>query len=407
MQLYLARQAILSRNQNVVAYELFFRDGPENFFPNIDPHEATSKLIGRTHFNKGIKEISGGKRALINFSEESLLKRLPLILPKDEVIIEILEDVLPSDEVYQACVDMYRQGYVFALDDFVYKREWRRFLQLVKVIKFDLMHTPLEKIEPIITQLREKTKIKLLAEKVETQEEYLKAMDMGFHYFQGYFFTKPEMKTVHENESNQHLLMLIMRESAAKELNYRKIQNLLEQDSTLIYRLLCFVNSGGFPLKTTISSVKQAMNYLGDIQLRRLLALFVTAVLGNDKTPELTKMCVVRAKYCESICRKVAPNLVDSGFLVGMFSLLDAIMEMPIAKVLERLPMSVEIEDVLLDADDKNQTPIALALRSIKFLEKGSWHFTALEAKKLRVSSDFLNECYQEAINWAEHYNEV
>ena len=407
MELYLARQAILGRRQNLVAYELFFRDGPENYFPNIDAHEATSKLIGRTHFNKGISEISGGKRALINFSEESLLKRLPLLLPKHEIIIEILEDVTPSDEVYQACVEMYRQGYVFALDDFVYRREWRRFLQLVKVIKFDLMHTPLDQIEPLIIQLKEKTNIKLLAEKVETQEEYQQAMDMGFHLFQGYFFTKPEMKSVHENETNEHLLLLLFQESIAPELDHRKIQNLLEQDSALVYRLLCFVNSGGFPLKTRISSVKQAMTYLGDSQLRRLLSLFVTTVLANSKTPELTKMCVIRAKYCELVCKKMSPHQAESGFLVGMFSLLDAIMETPMTKVLERLPMSSDIEDVLLDEDDKNQSPNALALRSIKFLEQGSWHFTELEAQKMRLNSNFLNHAYQDAIKWSENYNGI
>lgn len=407
MQLYLARQAILGRRQNLVAYELFFRDGPENFFPDVDPHLATSKLIGRTHFNKGIGEISGGKRALINFSEESLVKRLPLMLPKDEVIIEILEDVSPSDTVYEACAEMYRQGYVFALDDFVYKREWRRFLQLVKVIKFDLMSTPLEKIAPLVSQLKEKTNIKLLAEKVETQEDYHKAMDMGFHFFQGYFFTRPEMKSVHENATNEHLLMLIFRESTKAELNYQRIQLLLEQDSSLVYRLLCFVNSGSFPLKTRISSVKQAMTYLGDIQVRRLLTLFLTAVLASPKTHELTRMCVIRAKYCQLVCEKIAPGLTESGFLVGMFSLLDAILEINMTKVLARLPMSEEIESVLLDEDDKNQSPLALALRSIKYLEQGSWHFTELEAKKMRVSSDFLSDTYQKALAWSEQYQTI
>lgn len=407
LQLYLARQAILGRRQNLVAYELFFRDGPENFFPDVDPHLATSKLIGRTHFNKGIGEISGGKRALINFSEESLVKRLPLMLPKDEVIIEILEDVSPSDTVYEACAEMYRQGYVFALDDFVYNREWRRFLQLVKVIKFDLMSTPLEKIAPLVSQLKEKTNIKLLAEKVETQEDYQKAMDMGFHFFQGYFFTRPEMKSVYENETNEHLLMLIFRESTKAELNYQRIQLLLEQDSSLVYRLLCFVNSGSFPLKTRISSVKQAMTYLGDIQVRRLLTLFLTAVLASPKTHELTRMCVIRAKYCQLVSEKIAPGLTESGFLVGMFSLLDAILEVNMTKVLARLPMSEEIESVLLDEDDKNQSPLALALRSIKYLEQGSWHFTELEAKKMQVSSDFLSDTYQKALAWSEQYKTI
>ena len=171
MKVFTARQAILNRKEQVIAYELLFRDGPENLFPQIDAHEATSKLIIRTHLNEGIRPMTGGKPALINFSEESLLCGLPLLLPSDQIMIEILEDTNPSEEVYQACRELYHKGYSLALDDFIYKPEWGRFLNLVKLIKFDLMQTPLEKIAPLVEKLKTRKKLKLLAEKVETKEE--------------------------------------------------------------------------------------------------------------------------------------------------------------------------------------------------------------------------------------------
>jgi len=148
MKVYTARQAILNRKENVVAYELLYRGGPENFFPQIDPHKATSKLIIRTHLNQGIGLITDNKPALINFPEESILSCLPLILPPKQVMIEILETVSPSDEVYQACKVLYHQGYHLALDDFVYKPEWNRFFNLMKLIKFDIQATSLSELSP-------------------------------------------------------------------------------------------------------------------------------------------------------------------------------------------------------------------------------------------------------------------
>ncbi|MDP2562750.1 EAL and HDOD domain-containing protein [Psychrobium sp. 1_MG-2023] len=403
MLVYSARQAILNRRSQVVAYELFFRSGPENFFPaDVDPHEATSKLIGRTHFNKGIRPITGGKRAFINFSEKSLIDRLPLLLPQEDIIIEILEDVNPTDDVYRACVELHRFGYRFALDDFIYKPEWKRFIRLVNLIKFDIQHTTLDEIEPVVKKLREKNEKKLLAEKVETQEEFDRAVKMGFSFFQGYFFCKPEMHSNHEAEANEHLMFLIYKETIADELNYKKITQLLEQDSNLIYKLLCFLNSGGFPLKSKIKSVKQALTYLGDDQLRRLLSLFVTAILASNKPVELIKMCVIRAKFCESVSRQVAPTLVESAFLMGMFSLMDAILDSTMHDVLQRLAVCDDVAEALLDTTERSQTPLSLSLRAIKYLEQGRWYQAEREAIKLRLDKKQLSKHYQDAVIWAE-----
>jgi EAL and modified HD-GYP domain-containing signal transduction protein len=402
MNVYSARQSIFNRKLNVIAYELFFRSGENNFYPaGTNDHDATSKLISRTHFNKGLVQITSGKPALINFSEESLIKGLPLLLNPQDIMIEILETVTPSDEIYEICRDLYKKGYSLALDDFIYKKEWKRFLKLVKVIKFDIMETPLDKIAPLITQLREKTKIKLLAEKIETNEEFEKAKKMGFHFFQGYFFCKPEMKKTGSKQiTNEHLLTQLYQEAISKNLNLENISNLFNQDSSLTYKLLLFVNSGLFPLKNKISSVKQSLTYLGDEHLKRLILLIVTSSLASNKPAELMKVGIIRAKCCEQIMNKVQPKLAEQSFLTGMLSTLDAILDSPMDVILDRLTIEDEICDSLLK--NNSQSHIAIALRVIKYLEKGSWHLTEQEANKLNLDYKSVSLLYNESIQWAD-----
>ncbi len=404
MNVFIARQAILNRKKQVSAYELFFREGQVNAYPeNTNHHVATSKLIGRTYFNKGIKPFTSGKRALINFSEESLLKRLPFLLPKDEILIEILEDVEPSDKVFSVCQELVKSGYSIALDDFVYKPEWKRFLTVVRVIKFDIQQTSLDEIEPLISELLAKTRIKLLAEKVETHAEYKQAVELGFHLFQGYYFCKPEMKQSQEIESTQMLLVMLLNEVKKKNINYSKIIGLLEKDCGLVYKMLCYVNSGIFPLKGKITSVKQAITYMGELQLKELISLFFTAVLAQDKPPELIQICATRAKFCELVINNLAPAICDQAFMTGMFSLIDAILDIPMRNITTRLSLDEIICETLLDEEDISQTPISMALRTIRHLENGRWHLSEREALKLRIPIETINQYYQQAIEWAEH----
>ena len=407
MDVYIARQAILNRRENISAYELFFRDGPDNFFPkHVDANIATSKVIDRTHFNKGIRPVTSGKRALINFSEESLINRLPLLLPPGDVIIEILETVRPNELVLEACREMRRKGYVFALDDFIYKKEWKPFLKLATIVKFDIMQTPLDTIGHLVSTLKKHSNLRLLAEKIETKVEYQLARKMGFHFFQGYYFCKPEMQKSKNINANQYILMMLYKEVVRPEMNYKKITSLLEKDTSLTYKLLCYVNSGGFPLKTTITSVKQALTYLGDEQLRKLLLLFVTAILSENKPQELTNLCVVRAKYCQLVANTIAPELSEQGFLTGLFSLLDAVLDVPMYQALERLPVPDEIIETLIDEEDKSQTPLSMTLRSIKLIEQNKWYLSEREAMKMRISTMELNKFYKEAVSWADCYKE-
>jgi len=404
MNVYTARQAIFNRKSHVVAYELLFRDSAENFFPKVDPHEATSKLIMRTHLNDGLMPITCGKPALINFCQESLLQELPLLLPNKQVMVEILETVEPSDEVFNACRKLYHKGYHLALDDFIYKPEWTRFFNLCRMIKIDLMETPLSKVAPLIATLKKRKKVKLLAEKVETQEEFEQAKEMGFNFFQGYFFCKPEMQEKKDVEGNQLVLIELYQEVMRKPLNVKALTGYFEHDVGLSYKLLRFINSGIIPISQEICSIKQALVYLGEEKTRKFIALITTAMLADKKPKELVRTAIIRAKFCELAAGRAFAALADEAFLVGLFSLLDAILDQSMESILESLALSDDIADALAEDSD---TPLGILIATIRLYEAGEWYRTENEAKKIGLNYKQLSKYYQEAILWADAYDRI
>lgn len=403
MKVYTARQAILNRKEHVVAYELLYRGGPENFFPQIDPHRATSKLIMRTHLNQGLALITDNKPALINFPEESILNGLPLILPPKQVMIEILETVSPSDEVYQACKTLYRQGYHLALDDFVYKPEWSRFFKLIKLIKFDIQATALSELEPLVKKLKTRKNLKILAEKVETKDEFLQAKNLGFHFFQGYYFCRPEMSENNEIDSNQPIMLSLMQECLKIPLNINRITSYFERDVALSFKLFKFINSGVLPLTQEITSIKNALIYLGETQTKKLILLLTTGILAENKPKELTRLAIVRARFCELIAEKTIPQLTESSFLVGLFSLLDAMLDAPLEQIVNDLPLAPEVVTALT-GDKPSQ--LKYILSTVTYYEQGSWYNTKRNAEMVNVDYEKLTDYYQNALVWANKYND-
>lgn len=402
---YTARQAVFNHKLHVVAYELLFRDGEENRFPQVDPHEATAKLIMRTHLNEGLSSVTMGKKALINFSEQCLLSGIAEMLPKESVIIEILETVRPTDEVFEKCLALYRAGYSLALDDFVYSEAWRRFIPLVRLIKFDITKTPLARIAPLVAKLKDRKNLKLLAERVETQEEFDLAKSMGFHFFQGYFFCKPEMRKGRDVNVADATLVSLYQELSRPQLNIPKISQFFEQDVGLTYKLLRYINSGILPLKTSITSIRQALIYLGESQIRKLIALLTTAALAKHKTKEVVRLSIVRARSAELTMKKVSPALSEEAFLMGLLSLIGTMLDRPLAEVLESLPISENIKEALMD--EKSQQPMRIVYNAVTLYEKGSWHLTTLECQKIRLSYDALAKNYQDALLWAKQYESL
>ncbi len=413
MQVYTARQAILNTKEKVIGYELLYRDGEKNSFPaNIKPHVATSRMILRTHFNEGLSSITGGKRAFINFTEDCLLADFPKLINREKVIVEILETVKPSDEVYQKCRELFKAGYILALDDFIYKPEWRRFLPLIKIIKFDISTTPLKSLPPVLLEIKKirqkgnmKNKIHMLAERVETKEEFLLAKKMGFDFFQGYYFCKPQMHSAKDVSLSESTLFNLYQELCRKELDIDKINQCFETDEGLAYKLLTYMNSGIISATQPISSIKQALVYLGEKETRKFLTLLTTTLMSKGKPKEVMRVGIVRARTCENTAKKVAPGVSSESFLVGLLSVLPAILDRPMTQIIEKLPVSEEIEKALLPSSPEEKSSVLrIILDATLLIEKGSWHLTSKECAKLRIDYDSFCEMHQEAIKWAQRY---
>lgn len=402
MSVFVARQAILNRNQNVVAYELLFRDSPENCFPGVSDGQATARLIMENQLNLGTRHITSGKKALINIGPESLKLDLCEFLPCKDVVIELLETIEPTDDTYDLCRKLFHSNYKLALDDFVYSPQWERFLKLVNLIKFDIRLTPLDEIPLVVNKLKKHKNIKLLAEKIETDEEYKLARQMGFDYFQGYYFARPAMIEQKDIHYNYGLVIAIYSEVMKPDPDVKVITGLFELDAALAYKLLRLLNSGVFPLQSQISSLKQALVYLGQARLKKFVSLIVTAHTARTKPIELMEMCVIRARFCELIASKVAKQVQGEAFLTGLFSLLDAILDKPMDLLVDKLPFPDEIKVAL--TGEKND--LYYILETVKAYETGSWWALEKAVSLINLDSAFLPKLYKQAVKWADSYKD-
>lgn len=400
MSVFVARQAIFNRKQNVVAYELLFRNSAENFFPDIEEGQATARLIMENQLNLGTRHITSGKTALINIGPDSLKHNLCDFLPCKDVVIELLETIEPTDDNYQLCRELFHKNYKLALDDFVYNEQWERFLKFIKLVKFDIAQTPLSDIAEIVEKLKQHKKIKILAEKIETQADYHQAHKMGFDYFQGYFFAKPTMHEQQDIDYNYALVVAIYAQVMKPSPDIKQISALFEADAALAYKLMRLINSGVFPIQSKISSIKQALVYLGHERLKKFVSLIVTAHTAGKKPAELMQVCVVRARFCELIAKQVSKSLAGEAFFTGLFSLLDAILDQPMSLLVEKLPFPDDIKAALLN--EKNT--LYYILNVVQAYETGSWWTLEKAVILLNVKSDVLPGLYNQAVDWADNY---
>ena len=401
MFLYAARQPILDANKNLFAYELLFRDSLENVFPEVDANEATSKLI-ENQLNIGVEELTGSKPAFINFTLDTLMKKLPTMVHPDHIVVEILETVQPGKKLLNECKLLKEAGYTIALDDYIHQPVWRHFYPFVDIIKVDFMETSYEQMRDIIKAIADFPQIKLLAEKVETIEEFEKAIDMGFVYFQGYFFSKPEMVQSRSLSPAQLTLAELLFETSKPELDLAKITKVFERDVNLAYKLLRYSNSPIFKRRAEIATIKQALVVLGQAELKKFLSVLFAAQVSADKPAELMKLSMNRARFCELIGGHHGQD-PSMAFLTGMMSLIDAILDEPIADVMNKLPLSEQIKDALVH----NKGVLAYYLMLVKSFEVADWKKAEAMAAKLNLDSQTLPTMSNEAANWADKQMEA
>lgn len=397
MFFYAARQPILDRNKQLFGYELLFRDGVENAFPNIDGDEATSKMIEGSQFAFGLDDFLGDKPGFINFTLETLEKKYPSMLPKEQVVVEILETIQPGKRLLAECQELKEQGYTLALDDYIHKNVWRHFYPYIDIIKIDFRSTSKEQIEEIKLALTHFPHIKLLAEKVETNEEFQQAMSQGFSYFQGYFFSRPEMMQTRALSPSQLALAELLYETSKAEFDLVRIADVFKRDVTLSYKLLRYSNSTIFKRRAEIETIKHALVVLGQVELKKFLSLLFTAQISTDKPAELMRLAMTRANFAESLASIGQQVDLEKAFLTGMMSLMDAILDEPIESVMEKLPLASEIKEALI----QNTGVLARYIELIKCYETANWQLAAALTNTLKLDVDKVPDAYHHAVQWA------
>ncbi len=392
---FVARQPILTAEEKIFGYELLFRDGVEDCFRSVDP-EAASRNTLDTSLLMGLDVLCDGRRAFLNCTREVLLKDYITLLPSEKAVVEILESVECDDLVIAACQRLKQAGYMIALDDFVVDDPRAPLTDLADIIKVDVRVTSREDCAAMVKRYGP-WRCRMLAEKVETQEEFQAAKKAGFVYFQGYFFRKPELQKTREIPANQANYLRMLQAISQPELDHRLIENLVKGEASLCYRLLCYLNSAAFGFSNEITSVRHALAVLGEREVRRWVRLVVTLSAGQDKSSDVVLSALVRARFCELL----APNIPhgDSDlFLMGLLSMMDVIMDTTMQNVLENVAIDQESRSVLLGGASHLRPLYQLMLAH----ESGEWTKAAELARRLSIPAEESGKAYFQAMQWAK-----
>jgi EAL and modified HD-GYP domain-containing signal transduction protein len=401
MEVYLGRQPILDRRLNVAGYELLFRSSQANFCDSTDDVAATSQVIVNAVLGVGLDRLLGGKPAFINFNRTLLLGDWTTLLPPDKSVIEILETVAPDQEVLSACHRLQQQGYALALDDCLDDERTAEFAPFVDILKVDFQATSPTDQERIVRRYQQ-LNIRIVAEKVETESEFRRARELGYNYFQGFFFARPTVLQAARIPASQMNGLRLVKQIQREELDFRAIEELIRQDVSFSHSLLKYLNSAAFHWANRIESVRRGLLLLGSDEIRKWVWMASLSNMGQSRPPVLMAQVLMRGRFCEVIASSAKLPLGDSDpFLLGMFSLLDAILQRPLQGILADLNIGRNIRDALLGTAGEAD-PLSLLLRIVKSYEVGDWPEVDAAARMIGLSADVLSTRYLESLSWIE-----
>lgn len=394
-QIYVGRQAIYDRSLKVQAYELLYRGGAGDRHAALNGDRATSDVLFNTLIGIGLDKVVGNKPAYVNLTRAFILGEHPIPFPPERCVLEILEDIEVDDALIQGIERLKEQGFSIALDDYELKPGHERLLQIADAVKIDLLACERSRLPQTLTQLREYD-LSLLAEKVETQEDFNMCLELGFEYFQGYFLCKPKVLNAQRIPGNRLSILQLLSKLQSPNASLDDLETLITQNVTLSYKIMRYVNSAYLALPRRLSSVREAVVMLGQQTIRNLTALMVMNDI-YDKPDELVRLSMVRAKMCELL----APdrNAQSMFFTVGLFSTLDALLDAPMSSLLDSLPLAPEVTAALLDHTGAPGD----ALEAVIHYERGEW-----ECASSQLEPERLTQAYLESLNWADSlFNEV
>jgi len=401
VDIFVARQAIFDRKLNIYAYELLYRSRQTDSFDGLDGSEATLQVITNSFLSMGADKILAGVLGFVNCPQNLLADERIELLPLSTTVIEILESVKPEPGVIAACRRLKDLGYRLALDDFTGQPGYEALIDLADIIKVDFRCLDVAGREAICRK-RRKNGTRLLAEKVETRMEFQQALEMGYDYFQGYFFARPETVRRREIGGYRANYINILKEIQKPEIDRIKVAELIQREASLTHKLLRYLNSAAFVRANRVGSIAMAITLLGDDGIRKWLLLAALPELAVNKPSELMMSAAIRARMCESI----APFAGLSGrrsdlFLTGMFSFLDAMLDRPLQELLRELHLSVDIREALL-GNGSPENRVAMVLDLVRAYETADWDVLVKCGGRLMIQQEVLPDLYLQSVDWAE-----
>ncbi len=397
LERFLARQPIFNWRRVVYGYELLFRSGLDNFFSHTDA-DAASASTADTMILFGIERLTEGKRAFLNCTREFLIRDYAMLLPKDRVVIEILEGVKLDEELIAACRRLKAQGYLLALDDFKDSKEWEPLISVADFIKVDLLATPAEEQSRLAKSFAS-DKLRLVAEKVETHEDFKRTFDLGYSYFQGYFFSRPEILRRHDIPANKLNYLRLLQAANQSDMDIQSVADRVKAEASISYRLLRYLNSSAFFLASEVHSIPHALSLLGERGIRRWVSLVAVACMADDKPQELVMLPLIRARFCELLAPRAGlANVSNDLFLLGLLSAIDAILDMTMADILDELKLREDIRDALLGRKNGLRDVFDVAL----LYEMARWEELDAAAQHVHIQSDDVPGQFMEAVDWSK-----
>ncbi len=389
-----ARQPIFDQALNVIGYELLFRNTQQNAANIIDGDHASSHVMLYAFGEHRASEIIGDKKAFVNFTKNLLV--CPPDIPPEQLVIEVLEDIHSDDQVLEALKNLRKKGYEIALDDFFINDNSLQFLKYAQIIKIDVLSLPLETVSNYIRKLRPYG-VKLLAEKIETHEMMQECIKLGFHWFQGYFLSKPHIIQGVKVSGGVTALLQLLSCLTAAEVDINQVIKAIGSDPRISYKMLKLVNVSANGLNRKIESINQAVMLLGINQIRNWASLLLLAS-NEDKPEELCVLSSTRAKLCELIGNHIDnKKFGDSCFTVGLLSTFDAFLDMPMADVIAQLNLSDDMQLALL----QNKGKLGHVLAMVLYLERSNWAKIQPILVFYKLSEAKLAQYYADALSWA------
>jgi EAL and modified HD-GYP domain-containing signal transduction protein len=392
---YVARQAILDARGRVFGYELLYRASPGDTTCRLDKDLASARTMTESVIDFGVDVLTGGRPAFINLTRALLVEEACTLLSPAVAVFEVLEDVDVDLEVIAACRRLHQQGYRLALDDFIAGSSAEALLPYASFVKVDVLTTPEAEAEALARRLA-RPGLTLLAEKVESREVFERCRRAGYTLFQGYYFQKPVMRSGVTLPAQHTACLHLMSALNKPDITVAQLEVLVKQDASISLRVLRCVNSAGFAIRRDVSSIREALVLLGVGPIRKWAAIWCLAGLSAGRTAELATLALVRARSCERLGAGIRDVAGEELFLVGLCSLLDAMLDKPMEEALAHVPLSPAVQQALLGGE----TSMRYLLDAVVAYERGQWDDAIQAARTATASEAALPAAYAEALAW-------